>query len=221
MKTTLSKVILGCVTAGMLSMGVGADTLTRQNGAPVGDNQNSQTAGPWGPVLLQDSHLIEKLAAFDRERIPERVVHARGVGIHGYYENYVDLSDDTVAAPFQGEGKKTEVFVRFSSVVHGHLSPETLRDPRGFAVKFYTEQGNWDLVGNNFPVFFIRDAIKFPDMVHAFKPSPVTNKQDAKRIFDFFSHVPESTHTLTMLFSETSASRGFAVAVDRAALGWP
>ena len=202
MKTTLSKVILGCVTAGMLSMGVGADTLTRQNGAPVGDNQNSQTAGPWGPVLLQDSHLIEKLAAFDRERIPERVVHARGVGIHGYYENYVDLSDDTVAAPFQGEGKKTEVFVRFSSVVHGHLSPETLRDPRGFAVKFYTEQGNWDLVGNNFPVFFIRDAIKFPDMVHAFKPSPVTNKQDAKRIFDFFSHVPESTHTLTMLFSD-------------------
>ena len=188
----------------MLSMGLSAqaDTLTRQNGAPVGDNQNSQTAGPWGPVLLQDSHLIEKLAAFDRERIPERVVHARGVGIHGYYENYEDLSEDTVAAPFQGEGKKTEVFVRFSSVVHGHLSPETLRDPRGFAVKFYTEQGNWDLVGNNFPVFFIRDAIKFPDMVHAFKPSPVTNKQDAKRVFDFFSHVPESTHTLTMLFSD-------------------
>ncbi|MFT2092511.1 catalase [Paraglaciecola sp. 2405UD69-4] len=179
-----------------------ADTLTRQNGAPVGDNQNSQTAGPWGPVLLQDSHLIEKLAAFDRERIPERVVHARGVGIYGYYENYEDLSDETIAAPFQEKGKKTDVFVRFSSVVHGHLSPETLRDPRGFAVKFYTEQGNWDLVGNNFPVFFIRDAIKFPDMVHAFKPSPVTNKQDAKRVFDFFSHVPEATHTLTMLFSD-------------------
>jgi len=202
MKSTLTKFVLGGVAASMLTLGVSADTLTRQNGAPVGDNQNSQTAGPWGPVLLQDSHLIEKLAAFDRERIPERVVHARGTGVYGYYENLVDLSDETLAAPFQSAGKKTDVFVRFSSVVHGHLSPETLRDPRGFAVKFYTEQGNWDLVGNNFPVFFIRDAIKFPDMVHAFKPSPVTNKQEPKRIFDFFSHVPESTHTLTMLFSD-------------------
>ncbi len=202
MKTVFSKLFFTCVTAGILSMSAQADTLTRQNGAPVGDNQNSQTAGPWGPVLLQDSHLIEKLASFDRERIPERVVHARGTGVYGYYENYEDLSDDTVAAPFQEKGKKTDVFVRFSAVIHGHQSPETLRDPRGFAVKFYTEQGNWDLVGNNFPVFFIRDAMKFPDMVHAFKPSPVTNVQQGSRIFDFFSHVPEGTHALTMLFSD-------------------
>ncbi|AEE24236.1 Catalase [Glaciecola sp. 4H-3-7+YE-5] len=186
-----------------------AETLTRQNGAPVGDNQNSQTAGPWGPVLLQDSHLIEKLAAFDRERTPERVVHARGTGVHGYYENYVDLSDITVAAPFQSENKKTDVFVRFSAVIHGHQSPETLRDPRGFAVKFYTEQGNWDLVGNNFPVFFIRDAIKFPDMVHSLKPSPVTNAQSAARLFDFFSHVPESTHMLTHLFSDMGTPKSY------------
>ncbi|MFW8591015.1 catalase [Glaciecola sp. 2405UD65-10] len=189
--------------------GAADNTLTRQNGAPVGDNQNSQTAGPWGPVLLQDSHLIEKLAAFDRERVPERVVHARGTGVHGYYENYEDLSDITVAAPFQGENKKTDVFVRFSSVIHGHLSPETLRDPRGFAVKFYTEQGNWDLVGNNFPVFFIRDAIKFPDMVHSLKPSPVTNAQSAARLFDFFSHVPESTHMLTHLFSDLGTPQSY------------
>ena len=202
MKTAFSKTLLSCVVAGLLTVGAQADTLTRQNGAPVGDNQNSQTAGPWGPVLLQDSHLIEKLASFDRERIPERVVHARGTGVYGYYENYEDLSDDTLAAPFQKAGKKTDVFVRFSAVIHGHQSPETLRDPRGFAVKFYTEQGNWDLVGNNFPVFFIRDAIKFPDMVHSFKPSPVTNVQNASRVFDFFSHVPEGTHALTMLFSD-------------------
>jgi len=179
-----------------------ADQLTRQNGAPVGDNQNSQTAGPWGPVLLQDSHLIEKLASFGRERIPERVVHARGTGVHGYYESFTDLSELTVAAPFQEKGKKTDVFVRFSAVIHGHQSPETLRDPRGFAVKFYTEEGNWDLVGNNFPIFFIRDAIKFPDMVHSLKPSPVTNAQNAARVFDFMSFVPESTHMLTRLFSD-------------------
>ena len=155
---------------------------TRDNGAPVGDNQNSQTAGQSGPVLLQDTHLIEKLARFDRERIPERVVHARGTGVHGEFVSTVDLSDITMAAPFQGAGKKTPVFVRFSSVIHPKGSPETLRDPRGFATKFYTDQGNWDLVGNNLPVFFIRDAIKFPDMVHSLKPSPITNKQDPQSL---------------------------------------
>ena len=186
-----------------------SDQLTRQNGAPVGDNQNSQTAGAQGPVLLQDIHLIEKLASLNRERVPERVVHARGTGVHGYYENLVDLSDITIAAPFAKAGKKTEVFVRFSSVIHGHQSPETLRDPRGFAVKFYTEHGNWDLVGNNFPVFFIRDAVKFPDLVHSLKPSPVTNAQEPNRFFDFFSLVPESTHMLTFLYSDLGTPKSY------------
>ena len=157
--------------------------ITRDNGAPVADNQNSQVAGPNGPVLLQDTDLVEKLARFDRERIPERVVHARGTGVHGEFISSTSLSDITAAAPFEKAGKKTPVFVRFSSVVHSKGSPETLRDPRGFATKFYTEQGNWDLVGNNLPIFFIRDAKKFPDMVHSLKPSPITNKQDPNRFF--------------------------------------
>ena len=182
---------------------------TRDNGAPVGDNQNSQTAGAGGPVLLQDVHLIEKLARFDRERIPERVVHARGTGIHGEFVSSADLSAITMAAPFQGRGKKTPVFLRFSSVIHPKGSPETLRDPRGFAVKFYTDQGNWDLVGNNLPVFFIRDSIKFPDMVHSLKPSPITNRQDPNRFFDFFSHVPESTHMLTQVYSDLGTPRSY------------
>lgn len=177
-----------------------AETLTRDNGAPVGDNQNSQTAGAGGPVLLQDAQLLQKLQRFDRERIPERVVHARGTGAHGEFTTTADISDLTMAKVFTA-GSKTPVFVRFSSVVHGNHSPETLRDPRGFATKFYTTEGNWDLVGNNFPTFFIRDAIKFPDMVHAFKPDPRTNLDDDSRRFDFFSHVPESIRTLTLLYS--------------------
>lgn len=176
--------------------------LTQNNGAPVGDNQNSKTAGEDGPVLLEDIHLIEKLAAFDRERIPERVVHARGAAAHGEFESYGDFSQFTRAAFLNQKGKKTPVFLRFSTVIHPSGSPETARDPRGFAVKFYTEQGVYDLVGNNLPVFFIRDAIKFPDMVHSLKPSPVTNKQDPNRFFDFFQHIPESTHMLTFLFSD-------------------
>jgi len=175
--------------------------LTRDNGAPVGDNQNSQTAGPTGPVLLQDVQLIQKLQRFDRERIPERVVHARGTGAHGEFVATADLSEVTRAKVFT-PGTTTPVFVRFSTVIHGNHSPETLRDPRGFATKFYTQEGNWDLVGNNLPVFFIRDAIKFPDMVHSLKPSPDTNVQDPNRFFDFFSHVPESTHMLTRLYSD-------------------
>ena len=182
--------------------GASAKTLTRENGAPVGDNQNSQTTGEFGPVLLQDSHLLEKLARFDRERIPERVVHARGAGAFGTFESYGSFSDLTMAAPFQKKGKDTKVFVRFSTVIHPSGSPETLRDPRGFATKFYTEQGNWDLVGNNLPVFFIRDAMKFPDMVHSLKPSPVTNKQDPNRALDFFAHVPESINMLTFVYSD-------------------
>lgn len=176
-------------------------TLTTNTGSPVGNNQNSKTIGQNGQVLLEDIHLIEKLASFDRERIPERVVHARGVGVHGEFVCAEDFSATTKASLFSAKGKTTPVFVRFSTVVHSSGSPETLRDPRGFATKFYTDQGNYDLVGNNLPVFFIRDAIKFPDMVHAFKPSPIYNKQDANRVFDFFSNVPEGTHMLTRLYS--------------------
>lgn len=177
--------------------------LTTNTGSPVGDNQNSKTIGNNGQVLLEDVHLIEKLAAFDRERIPERVVHARGAGAFGEFVAAADFSDVTMANFLSEAGKKTPLLVRISTVTHQQGSPETYRDPRGFAVKFYTEQGNYDLVGNNLPVFFIRDAIKFPDMVHAFKPSPVTNGvSDANRVFDFFSNLPESTHMLTWLFSD-------------------
>ena len=175
--------------------------MTQDSGAPVGDNQNSKTAGAFGGVLLEDFHLIEKLARFSRERIPERVVHARGTGAHGEFVASHDFTDYTKASLFE-PGKTTPVFVRFSTVIHPKGSPEALRDPRGFATKFYTDQGNWDLVGNNLPVFFIRDAIKFPDMVHSLKPSPVTNQQDPNRFFDFFSHIPESTHMLTLVYSD-------------------
>ena len=183
-----------------LPFSVRGSVLTRDNGAAVGDNQNSQTAGAAGPVLLQDVQLIQKLQRFDRERLPERVVHARGTGAHGVFTATDTLQDVTQAKLFI-TGTVTPVFVRFSSVVHGNHSPETLRDPRGFATKFYTTEGNWDLVGNNFPTFFIRDAIQFPDMVHAFKPDPRTNLDDDSRRFDFFSHVPEATRTLTELYS--------------------
>lgn len=176
--------------------------MTTNNGAPVGDNQNSVTVGNQGPVLLEDIHLVEKLAAFDRERIPERVVHARGTGAQGEFVAAADFSAYTKAKLFSQAGKTTPVFVRFSTVIHGNGSPETLRDPRGFATKFYTEEGNYDIVGNNLPIFFIRDAIKFPDMVHSLKPSPVINKQDPNRVFDFFSHIPESTHMLTRVYSD-------------------
>ena len=177
--------------------------MTRDTGAPVGDNQNSKVAGPEGPALLEDFNLIEKLARFDRERIPERVVHARGTGAQGVFVASTDFSQYTKASLFAAPGKETPVFVRFSTVMGYRGSPEAARDPRGFATKFYTDQGNWDLVGINEPVFFIRDAIKFPDFVHANKPSPVTNMQDPNRAFDFFSRVPESTHMLTMLYTDT------------------
>ncbi|NIF27047.1 catalase [Pantoea sp. Tr-811] len=185
-----------------------AAPLTRDNGAAVGDNQHSQTAGNAGPTLLQDVQLIQKLQRFDRERVPERVVHARGTGAHGEFTAFEDLSALTQAALFT-PGKKTPVFVRFSSVVHGLHSPETLRDPRGFATRFYTSSGNWDLLGNNFPTFFIRDAIKFPDMVHAFKPDPRTNLGNDARRFDLFSHMPEATRTLTLLYSNQGTPKSY------------
>src|SRR6266851_2092107 len=139
-------------------------TLTTDNGAPVADNQNSRTAGPAGPVLTEDHHLIEKLAHFDRERIPERVVHAKGSGAFGYFEVLADVSRWTKARFLSQVGKRTEVFMRFSTVAGEKGSADTVRDPRGFAIKFYTEDGNYDLVGNNTPVFFIRDPLKFPDL---------------------------------------------------------
>ncbi|AFZ68180.1 catalase [Deinococcus peraridilitoris] len=181
-------------------------TLTTRQGHPVYDNQNLRTIGSRGPTTLENYHFLEKITHFDRERIPERVVHARGAGAHGYFETYGKVGDENIAnytraKLFQEAGKRTPVFVRFSSVIHGGHSPETLRDPRGFAVKFYTEDGNWDLVGNNLKVFFIRDAMKFPDMVHAFKPDPVTNVQDMGRFFDFISNTPEALHMVTFLFS--------------------
>lgn len=171
-------------------------------GAPVADTQNSLTAGARGPVLLQDFHLVEKLANFSRERIPERVVHARGVSARGVFTCTRALRETTAAALFARAGAETEVAVRFSTVVHSRHSPETLRDPRGFAVKFYTPQGNWDLVGNNMPVFFIRDGVAFPDMVHSFKPNPRTEKQEWKRILDFLSFHPESLHMLSFLMDD-------------------
>jgi catalase len=197
MKTLTAVMALGLSASSLAQQ----EVMTRSNGAPVGNNQNSLTAGPNGPTLLQDHHLLEKLAHFERERIPERVVHARGTGAYGEFRATADLTDLTVAAPFQDKGQVTPVFVRFSSVINSKGSPETLRDPRCFAVKFYTEQGNWDIVGINFPVFFIRDAMKFPDMIHALKPDPRTNLQDPNRYFDFFSHIPESTNMLTYLYS--------------------
>lgn len=180
--------------------------LTNRQGHPVTNNQNVRTVGNRGPTTLENYDFLEKISHFDRERIPERVVHARGAGAHGYFESYGTVGDEPIskytrAKLFQEKGKQTPVFVRFSTVVHGGNSPETLRDPRGFAVKFYTEDGNWDLVGNNLKIFFIRDPLKFPDMVHAFKPDPVTNIQDPERMFDFLCHQPEAAHMLTFLFS--------------------
>ncbi|NEN85619.1 catalase [Paenibacillus elgii] len=176
--------------------------LTTNQGAPVGDNQNSRTAGRRGPALLEDYHLLEKLAHFDRERIPERVVHARGAGAHGVFRVERSMKPYTKAHFLQEVGQETPVFVRFSTVIHGTGSPETARDPRGFAVKLYTEEGNYDIVGNHLPVFFIRDALKFPDMVHSLKPAPDTNIQDPARYWDFMTLSPESTHMLTWVFSD-------------------
>ncbi|WP_163852741.1 catalase [Paenibacillus elgii] len=176
--------------------------LTTNQGAPVGDNQNSRTAGRRGPTLLEDYHLLEKLAHFDRERIPERVVHARGAGAHGVFRVERSMKPYTKAHFLQEAGQETPVFVRFSTVIHGTGSPETARDPRGFAVKLYTQEGNYDIVGNHLPVFFIRDALKFPDMVHSLKPAPDTNIQDPARYWDFMTLSPESTHMLTWVFSD-------------------
>ena len=180
-----------------------ANTLTTESGAPVADNQNSQTGGPGGPVLLQDQHLLEKLARFNRERIPERVVHAVGSGAYGYFEvTNPDVRRWTRMAMMNEPGKRTRVFARFSTVAGSKGAPDSVRDPRGFALKFYTEEGNWDLAGNNTPVFFLRDPIKFPDFIHSQKYDPFTNQQEPDNVWDFFSHSPEATHQFVWLFGD-------------------
>jgi catalase len=176
-------------------------TLTTEAGAPVADNQRSETAGPTGGVLIQDHHLIEKLAHFNREQIPERIVHAVGIGAHGTFEVTNDVSAYTRAKLFQ-PGATTDVLARFSTVAGSKGAPDTARDPRGFALKFYTEDGNYDLVGNNTPVFFLRDAIKFPDFIHSQKYDPRTNQQEADNVWDFFGLHPATTHQFTWLFGD-------------------
>jgi catalase len=180
--------------------------LTNRQGHPVYDNQNQRTVGERGPATLENYQFLEKISHFDRERIPERVVHARGATAFGYFEAYGTFGDEPIstftrARLFQEKGKRTDVAVRFSTVAGGRDSSEVARDPRGFAVKFYTEDGNWDLVGNNLGVFFIRDAIKFPDFIHSQKPDPVTfERQPANRAFDFISQTPEALHMITLVF---------------------
>lgn len=184
-------------------------TLTTAGGVPVPDNQNSLTAGERGPILIQDVYLFEKLANFNRERIPERVVHAKGAGAHGIFTVTNDITKYTKAKVFSEVGKKTELLVRFSTVAGERGSADTVRDVRGFAVKLYTEEGNWDLVGNNTPVFFVRDPLKFMDFIHTQKREPHTNLRSQTMWWDFWSLVPESLHQVTILFSDRGIPRGF------------
>ncbi len=187
--------------------------LTTSQGGPVLDDQNSLKAGPRGPALLEDFHFREKMTHFDHERIPERVVHARGYGVHGFFENYASLSKHTRADLFQREGERTPAFVRFSTVAGSKGSSDLARDVRGFAVRLYTKEGNWDLVGNNIPVFFIQDAIKFPDLIHAVKPEPdreFPQAQSAHDTFwDFISLTPESMHMVMWVMSDRTIPRSF------------
>lgn len=184
------------------------DIWTTNYGSPVQDNDHSLTVGLNGPTLLSDYVLLEKLANFDRERIPERVVHAVGASAKGYFNVTADVSKYTFA-DFLQPNRITPTIVRFSTVIPSRGGPETARDPRGFATKFYTKQGNYDLVGNNFPVFFIRDGMKFPDMVHSLKPNPINNQQEWWRIWDFFSSHPESMHMFTFLLDDVGIPTDF------------
>src|ERR1700722_10593544 len=193
--------------------GDGRPPLTTQQGAVVSDDQNTLRAGERGPALLEDQHFREKVFHFDHERIPERVVHARGYGAHGYFENYEPLTHVTRADIFGEAGLRTPAFVRFSTVAGSEGSADLARDVRGFAVKFYTREGNWDLVGNNMPVFFIQDAIKFPDLIHAAKPEPDRGFPQAQtahdNFWDFASLMPESAHMLMWIMSDRAIPRSF------------
>ncbi len=189
------------------------ERLTTAQGIPVADDQNTLTAGDRGPQLLEDFAMREKIFHFDHERIPERVVHARGFGAKGFFEPYESLADVTRADLFQRAGERTDVFVRFSTVAGNKGSADLARDVRGFAVKFYTQEGNWDLVGNNIPVFFIQDAIKFPDLIHAAKPEPDRGFPQAQtahdNFWDFVSLMPESTHMIMWIMSDRAIPRSF------------
>lgn len=225
--STLSEKNKSTKTGGKAKMGVNAaggdlnrvradgsgQVLTTNQGVPVADNQSSLKAGLRGPALLKDFILREKITHFDHERIPERIVHARGSAAHGYFECYESLSELTCASLFAEAGKKTPVFVRFSTVAGERGSKDTARDARGFAVKFYTDQGNWDLVGNNIPVFFIQDAMKFPDLVHAVKPEPHHGMPQAASahdtFWDFVSLMPETAHMLLWVMSDRGIPRSY------------
>lgn len=178
------------------------EKLTTSSGAPVGDNQNSRTATSRGPITFEDGHLMEKLAHFNREKTPERIVHAKGSGAYGTFTVTNDVTKYTKAKFLNEIGKETETFVRFSTVAGEKGSADTVRDPRGFATRFYTEDGNYDLVGNNTPVFFIRDGIKFPDFIHTQKRNPVTGTKNFLAHWDFVSLSPETLHQITILFSD-------------------
>jgi len=184
-------------------------TLTTTAGIPVSDNQNSLTAGPRGPLLVQDWQLFEKHAHFNRERIPERVVHAKGSAAYGTFEVTGDITKYTKAAIFAKVGKKTECLLRFSTVAGEKGAADAERDVRGFALKFYTEEGNWDLVGNNTPVFFVRDPYKFPDFIHTQKRDPRTNMRSPTAMWDFWSLSPESLHQVTILFSDRGLPKSY------------
>ena len=184
-------------------------TLTTSFGMPVDNDLNSITAGSKGPILMQDVHLLEKLAHFDRERIPERVVHAKGAGAFGYFEVTHDVTKYTRAKFLSEIGKRTEVFARFSTVGGEKGSADSERDPRGYAVKFYTEEGNYDFVGNNTPVFFIRDTLKFPDFIHTQKRHPASNLKNPDMFWDFLSLTPESIHQVTVLFSDRGTPKSY------------
>jgi len=189
------------------------DILTTAQGGPVADDQNSLKIGPRGPTLIEDFHFREKIFHFDHERIPERVVHARGYGAHGFFETYESLAKYTRADIFQRAGEKTPAFVRFSTVAGSKGSFDLARDVRGFAVKLYTQEGNWDIVGNNIPVFFIQDAIKFPDVVHSVKPEPDRDFPQAQSahdtFWDFISLTPESMHMIMWVMSDRAIPRSF------------
>src|SRR5439155_929637 len=182
---------------------------TNENGAPVADNTNIMTAGPRGPALLQDIWLLEKLAHFDREVIPERRMHAKGWGAHGTFTVTHDITRYTKAKIFSEVGKQTPMMARFSTVAGERGAADAERDIRGFALKFYTEEGNWDMVGNNTPVFFFRDPLRFPDLNHAIKRDPRTGLRSADNNWDFWTLLPEALHQVTIVMSERGIPRSF------------
>jgi catalase len=212
-RSTKSDLQLDAAGAPHQTVADGFTTLTTQQGVPVSDDQSHMRIGPRGPMSMEDFHFREKIFHFDHERIPERVVHARGFGAHGFFETTASLADVSSADLFQRVGEKTPVFVRFSTVAGSKGSFDLARDVRGFAVKFYTQQGNWDLVGNNIPVFFIQDAIKFPDIIHAAKPEPDRGFPQAQtahdNFWDFISLSPESMHMVMWIMSDRTIPRSF------------